>query len=245
MKVLLAVSLLAAFCFAGLSYGSVPDEPENRERFGLLKMVEYCDLVVKGTVTRIDYVVREGVLANGRGALTTDITITVEETLKGSPNASENTVKFMILGGRGVHPRTGKRVRMEMSNQPEFAVDEDVVVFLKQADADSRGSFARNFAHDRHYVVGGKYGKRAIENENVNMLYGDVNNALTPVEMPVDLAIKLGKASLRDKPGATVLENVIRGLANAQSEGGVTLSSDTIDDLKQKAQRIIDTPCAD
>ena len=48
MKVLMATFVLCAFCVFGLSYGSMPDNPEHRERYALLKMIEYCDLVVKG-----------------------------------------------------------------------------------------------------------------------------------------------------------------------------------------------------
>ena len=243
MKVVMAVWLLVAVCFVGLSYASMPDEPEHRERFALLNMVKYCDLVVTGTVTQMDYVVRERVLPNGGGAFTTDITIAVDETIKGSPNDGDgSTVKFMILGGRGVDPRTGKRLRMEVSGQPEFTVNEQVMVFLKQADPNDSACFARNFAHEGYYIVGATYGKRTIENNTVDMLYGDVDNELTPVEVPVDLALILGKASLKDAAGATELENVIKGLANGTSEGGLTLSAATIDDLKQRAQRIVNAP---
>ena len=56
MKVLMATFVLCAFCVFGLSYGSMPDNPEHRERYALLKMVEDCDLVVAGRVSSIDYV---------------------------------------------------------------------------------------------------------------------------------------------------------------------------------------------
>ncbi|MDE0043240.1 MAG: hypothetical protein OXT74_14470 [Candidatus Poribacteria bacterium] len=244
MKALMAACLLVAFCFAGLSYGSMPDDPEHRERFAFLKMIEYCDLVVKGKVTSIDYVVRQRVMPNGGGAFTTDVTIDVNQSLKGSPNAGKDTVKFMILGGRGGDPRTGRRLRLEVSNQPEFAVNEEVVVFLKKGDPKDRGSFAKNFPHGRYQLVAGTYGKRKIENGNVNILYGDVDNPLKLVELPVELAIKLGKASQKDKAGAVRLENVIKALALTESGDSVTLAAAIIDDLKRKAQRIIDAPPA-
>ena len=74
MKVLMATFVLCAFCVFGLSYGLKPANPEHRERYALLKMIEYCDLVVKGEVSSIDYVVRQGVMPDGGGAFTTDIT---------------------------------------------------------------------------------------------------------------------------------------------------------------------------
>ena len=242
MKVLMATFVLCAFCVFGLSYGSMPDNPEHRERYALLKMVEDCDLVVAGRVSSIDYVVRQNVLPDGGGALTTDITVSVDHVLKGKPNGDEGTVKFMILGGRGVHPETGKRVRMSVSNVPEFTIDEEMMVFLRQGDPDDPGSFARNFPHGRYRLYVGTYGKREIENGNVNMLYGDIDNPLQLVEMPLDLAVKLGKASQKDKSAAVRLENVIKAMAHTETEGIVTLDTAIIDDLKRQAQGIIDAP---
>ena len=242
MKVVIAAIVVIAFCAFGLSYGLTPDNPEHRERYALLKMIEYCDLVVKGKVSSIDHVVRQGVMPDGGGAFTTDITIDVDQALKGTPNASEDTVKFMIMGGEGVDSRTGKPLRLIVSHQPDFDVDEEVVVFLKKGDPDDDGSFAKNFPHGRYRLVAGKYGKRPIENGNITMLYGDVDNPTKPVEMPVELALKLGKAFQKDKPAAILLENVIKSTAIAESEDSVTLTSAIIDDLKRQAQGIIDAP---
>ena len=242
MKVLMAAFVLFAFCGFNTAWGSMPGDPELNENYALLKMVEECDLVVAGRVSSIDYVVRESVLPDGRGALTTDITVSVDQVLKGKPNGGEGTVKFMILGGRSVHPETGKRVRMSVSGVPEFTVDEEMLVFLKQGDPHDPGSFARNFPHGRHELHIGAYGKRAIKNGNVNMLYGDIDNPLQLVEMPLDLAVKLGKASQKDKSAAVRLENVIKAMALAETEGIVTLDTAIIDNLKRKAQRIIDAP---
>lgn len=242
MKGLIAAFVLIAFCVFGTSYGSMPGDPEYNENYALLKMVEDCDLVVTGRVRSIDYVVRQNVWPDGGGSLTTDITVSVDQVLKGTPNAGEDTVKFMILGGRGVNPRTGKRMRMVVSNRPEFAVDEELLVFLKQGDKDDPGSFSRNFPHSRYRVYTGTYGKRAIENGNVTMMYGDIDNPLKLVDMPVELAVKLGKASQKDKPAAVRLENVIKAMALTESDGRVTITSAIVDDLKRKAQRIIDAP---
>ena len=242
MKVLMATFVLCAFCVFGLSYGLKPANPEHRERYALLKMIEYCDLVVKGEVSSIDYVVRQGVMPDGGGAFTTDITLDVDDVVKGTPNAGEDTVKFMILGGEGLDPQSGKPWRLIVSDQPKFAVDEEVVVFLKKGDRNDDGSFAKNFPHGRYRLVAGTYGKRTIENDNITMRYGDVDNPTKPVEMPVELAIKLGKAFQKDKPAAILLENVIKTTAIAESDDSVTLTSAVIDDLKRQAQEIIDAP---
>ena len=242
MKVLMATFVLCAFCVFGLSYGSMPDNPEHRERYALLKMIEYSDLVVKGTVSSIDYAVRQGVMPDGGGAFTTDITLDVDDVVKGTPNAGEDTVKFMILGGEGLDPQSGKPLRLIVSDQPKFAVDEEVVVFLKKGDRNDDASFAKNFPYGRYRLVAGTYGKRAIENDKINMRYGDVNNPTKPVEMPVELAFKLGKAFQKDKAAAILLENVIKTAVLAETEDSVTLTSAMIDNLKRQAQGIIDAP---
>ena len=237
MKLLIAACTV--LCFS--AYGLMPDNPEHRENFGLLKMIDYCDLVVRGTVSSIDYVVRQGVLPDGGGAFTTDITLDVDEVLKGTPNAGKDTVKFMILGGEGVDT-AGKKTRLIVTNQPEFAIDEDVVVFLKQGDAEYAGSFSRNFPHGRYGVVASTYGKRAVESGKISMLYGNVTNPKKPVEMPVTLAIKLGEAAKKDKDAAVLLENVIKNAVFAESGDIHTLAASMIDDLERRAQSIIDAP---
>ncbi len=242
MKVLMATFVLCAFCVFGLSYGLKPANPEHRERYALLKMIEYCDLVVKGEVSSIDYVVRQGVMPDGGGAFTTDITLDVDVVVKGTPNAGEDTVKFMILGGEGLDPQSGKPWRLIVSDQPKFAVDEEVVVFLKKGDRNDDGSFAKNFPYGRYRLVAGTYGKRTIENDKINMRYGDVDNPTKRVEMPVNLAVKLGKAFQKDQPAAILLENVIKTAVLAETEDSFTLTSAMIDNLKRKAQRIIDAP---
>lgn len=241
MKLLMAACVVVALCFTDLSYGSMPDNPEDRERFGLLKMVEYCDLVVQGTVSSIDYFVRQGVMPDGTGAFTTDITLDVDEVIKGKPNAGEDTIKFTIIGGEGVDT-TGKRTRLIVNNQPDFVLDEQAMVFLKQGDPNNAGSFSRNFPHGRYRLVAGKYGKREIDTGKISMLYGNVTNPMILVEMPVTLAVTLGKAAEKDKDAAILLENVIKTAAFAESGESLTLSTLIIDDLKRRAQAIIDAP---
>lgn len=242
MKVLVAACALVAFCCGGVSYGSMPDDPEDRHRFALLKMIEYCDLVVQGTVSSMDYVVRRGVMPDGGGAFTTDITLQVDEVLKGKPNAGKDKVKFMIMGGEGIDPRTGEKLTLLVTHVPEFAVDEKVVVFLKQGDPDDPGSFARNYPHGRYKLVAGEYGKRPIKNGKIGMLYGNVDNPTKLVEMPVTLAVKLGKAANKDKEAAILLENVIKRAAFAETANVHTLTASMIDDLKRRAKSIVDAP---
>ena len=53
----------------------------------------------------------------------TEITVAADTVIKGTPNAGEDTVKFMVSGGEAVNPRTGEFER-ERSPKPPRDVPE-------------------------------------------------------------------------------------------------------------------------
>ena len=67
---------------------------------------------------------------NIRGRITTDVTIAVTETIKGTPNINNNKVKFMIQGGQAFNPATGKQKDLIITSVPKFAVNDEVLLFM-------------------------------------------------------------------------------------------------------------------
>ena len=55
-----------------------------------------------------------------RPGITTDVTIDIEDVIKGTPNAGADTVRFTQIGGDGVDPATGERVAMHMGPASRF-----------------------------------------------------------------------------------------------------------------------------
>ena len=236
MRKLLCVSL--ALLIISLSNLYAAWTREFQEGYQLLKALEMNQLVVVGRVSGIEYLTR----SNIRGSHTTDVTVTVDETLKGSPNLGTDRVKFMIKGGVGIDTLTGEPIRLNVSFQPHFKLGERVLLFL--TNSASRDPDAANYPHGRYRLVRGKFGKRLVVNGKVYMRYldSDTGNTLKAVELPLDMAVDLAKAFKRDKDAAILLENSIKALAKSAADDLVTLDSTTIQNIKSGAKQILDRP---
>ena len=88
--------------------------------YSITNFVEDCDLVVDGMVIEKRSVFRQ---PNG---CTTDITIEVRDVIKGTPNAGDDRVKFMIAGGEC------DGILSIVEDTAEFEVGEWVLLFLKK-----------------------------------------------------------------------------------------------------------------
>jgi hypothetical protein len=115
---------------------------------------------------------------------TTDVTIEVRDIIKGKPNVQDRLIRFMILGGTGIHPRTGEDLTCDVSVSPKFKINEKVLLFLKK-----NPRLPYSGIHDGLYPIGGAYGKMGV-----------INNHRI-VELPLELVVKLARASIID-PGA-------------------------------------------
>ena len=239
MKRFVSTLALLVLCSSNALASMMFPPSHINEFFSITKMVDACDLVVTGTVASMDYVARRGVTDDGGNLLTTDISIAVDQVIKGEPNAGEALVKFMIEGGEGISFRTGEFTRMHSSGQGRFTLDERVLVFLKKGD---RNSYARNYPYDRLHLYAADYGERKIKNDHVRFLYVGANNAVKAVKTPLDIAVKLGKAAQEDKAEAEVLDNMIKAAARASTDRSFTLPTTVSDRIKRKAQEIIDKP---
>ena len=217
--------------------------------FSITNIVGAVDTVVVGRVTRQDFVVRDNVTP----IFTTDITVQVRDLIKGEPSLRGSTVTFMIFGGFGVDPATGEDVYCEVSDSPEFALNEDVLLFLrKSTDPVYRG------IHNGFYPFGGEYGKREIVSNKVNIPYtfrtrimDNYDGVETPkdvdvyrnVELPLDLVVKIAKASVRDPAAMIPLEREISNVAATTAYGTVPIiGSELRKKLDKKAQGVIDRP---
>lgn len=75
------VVVLFAVCLSDISAW----DREYKEGFALLKAIEFTNLVVVGRVSGKECVFPENIT----GKFTTDITIDVDEVIKGNPNAAQ------------------------------------------------------------------------------------------------------------------------------------------------------------
>ena len=236
MKYVLSALTLIALCFVNVSYGAIGIDRDKLDRYSLLGMVERCEMVVTGRVKSMVFVHRTDVTPAGGGTLTTDVTIAVENVIKGTPNAGDNLVTFMIEGGKGINPETGQVQHLRVSHQGNFKVGEEVLVYLRQGGAEG---YHQNYPHGRLYLVPG-FGKSPIKDDTVGLVYEGAGKRLKLTKVPVDLAVTLGQAAVLDKERAVLVENVIKALVLADPGDDFSIAAAMAVVLKQNAQLIID-----
>ena len=197
-------------------------DSEYRQGFALSHFVERSNLIVVGQVIEMEYVTRENI----QGRYTTDITVAVDQTIKGKPNISKTRVKFMIQGGR----------RLIDMSVPKFAVGEKVLLFM----VNSTDGYYANYPYDRLAFYRGRYGKRAIKDDKVYLVYAMKNDKLKSVRMPLDLAVQLSKAAIKDKDAVVELEKDIKDAIAQRTGSDTNLSQTLIDRLMEEAKEVVD-----
>lgn len=207
-----------------------------RKSFALSSFAEMCELIVVGRVVQKDYV--ERVLDPDHGQqITTDITVAVTEVVKGTPNAGKKKVKFMYLGGVYTDPVTGEEMELIQTDQPEFSVGEEILLFLNQRH-NERYSL---WPHGKFQVFRADFGKRLIVGKKIMMVYGMEDDSLQPVVLPLALTLKLLKSADKDKEKIQLLEKDITDAIKRNISDDVTELSDTVKaKLLKEAQQVID-----
>ena len=214
--------------------------------FNIRNLVKHTDLIVYGTVVEKEFVFRENTVPQ----YTTDITVNVQQTVKGNPNAGESKVRFMIKGGEGIHPETGRDLIVEASSSPRFEIGEQVLLFLRQSQRRER-----NLPHGGYYVFYGRLGKMQVidnevlipytfkkaivDNHNGRLINKEVD-IRRGIKLPVDLIINIGKSSLRDYDAVVPLETRIRSVISDGRRGTIpTITEELVNELNQSADEIL------
>ena len=125
---------------------SVPATATTVLKLSLEKMALSSDLIVHGSVTRVEVVAVNG---NERH-LRTDVTIAVRDMIKGDRGTKELTLK-LIGGKRG-------KWAMQIPGMPSFTQGEEVVLFLEKTDV----SYALTGLGQGKFSVQTKDGKKMV-----------------------------------------------------------------------------------
>lgn len=213
--------------------------------FEIATMVEHNDLIVVGTVSSAEFVFRPETPPQ----YTTDIVINVQEVIKGEPNAGPERVKFMVPGGTGVNPRTGKFRTCVADGVPDFMLNERVLVFLRK-----NPNPLPPLPHDRLSLSFGHFGKRVIKNGRLEIPYTFKKEEFDEffqtikekpydriIDLPLDLVIQIARSSMKDYDATKPLENVIKKtILNTPEDSKAELSVEQIDNLKDESKRILE-----
>ncbi|MDE0185863.1 MAG: hypothetical protein OXP71_10530 [Candidatus Poribacteria bacterium] len=185
------------------------------EGLDITTMVDKSDLVFLGKVTNVQFVYRRNIWPQ----YTTDVTVKVEEKIKGKPNYGKNWVKFMLPGGAHDNHRTRKKAGgLWISGTPGFKRGERLLMFMR-IDPYSERPY-RGLA-----LVDGWWGKcKIVDEKSVSVWYttkkrklrnGTWNEAglVRPILLPVDLAVKIARAASKDAYSTLEIEERIRTFA--------------------------------
>ena len=222
--------VLSVVCLSEV-YGLTDDDKTYQEGFTLTKAVEYSDLIVVGRVTEKQFVWRDNI----ESGPTTDITVAVDEIIKGTPNAGKKKVKFMIQGGEGVNPHTGEHTHLWVSHVGEFEIGEKALFFFYKVE----DSYYADYPHDGLQVYRTEYGKRLVVDNTVWFKLLGVKSR-KGVVLPVDLAIQLCKATIREKDATILLENEIKAVMRRSDRDTVELAQSLVDRLKHESEEIVE-----
>ncbi len=191
------------------------------EGLSISSMVKLSNLVFTGEVVEMEFVFREDLPPQ----FTTDITVEVEAMIKGTPNAGENRVKFMIRGGEGVHPTTGESLICIATGAPQFEIGEKVLIFLLRHTRLIEHRRLRQLSPPPYEGLAPVWwGNRKIVDEKVSVPYtfqkrlfenGQWRDKtqMRDIHLPIDLARQIAQAALQNAEAVSTVEEQIRTFA--------------------------------
>ena len=191
------------------------------EGLSISSMVKLSVRAFTGEIVEMEFVFREDLPPQ----FTTDITVKVEEMIKGTPNAEGNRVKFTIPGGEGIHPTTGEALICVATGAPQFEIGEKVLIFLVEHTRLIESRRLRQLSPPPYEgVMTAWWGNRKIVDEKVSVPYTFkkrlFNNGqwgertqVRDIRLPINLARQIAKATLQDTEAVSAIEEQIRTFA--------------------------------
>ena len=201
-------------------YGTYPSELTTR--------VGESQLVVLGTVTDKRFVWD----AFGREPAT-EITVAADTVIKGTPNAGEDTVKFMVSGGEAVNPRTGELKKKAVRRRDEVQIGERTLFFFSQMYKSTAAYKAHPY--DGIYLDS----HHAVSSENGTVTLGLLGREHPKVMLPVDLVVLLGKATVVDRETAMTIEAAIHEVMMEPNPGPVDFAMEFIKRLTVTCENLL------
>lgn len=166
-------------------------------------------LIVAGNVSDIQYVQPNSNIAR----VYTDVTINVSNTLKGTPNIDEDTVRFRIEGGIGIHPLNGRTFIEEVSTVQEFRRGQELILFLEKRTLDDWSKFYGGL-YPLMYPPYPKIDKVQVNGEEYKIARFHLAffHESYRLNIPVDIAFRLIDNAIKAPEDLSLLEEKIRPL---------------------------------
>ena len=235
MKVFATLTLLILFLFSPCSSDALTLAMLSWD-FNIANLVKHTDLVVLGKVTGMRLIPE---------AHSTSITLSVESVIKGDPAVGDRLLRFTVMGRAGMKKYRGKRILWNVEGSLEFRLGERLLLFMKKYHGDYQVFL--------HY-----YGKRIVTDNKVFIPYtykisrfSDYHNEMREenmsryVELPLDLFVKVAKASVKDYDAIMAIEaEVSKAVSLTREEwqhasSRTTLSIELLKRLQEIALQIL------
>ena len=191
--------------------------------FNIANLVKYTDLVVLGKVKDIRLILR---------TYSTSITLEVETVIKGDKAVGDRLLSFTV---------TGDATKLHILDSiVEFTRGEQVLLFMWEDDGD--------------YHIYHPSAKAAVEDNKVYMPYTykkSVDNEMAEirlereVELPLDLVVKVAKASIKDHDTIKEIEADVATAVSLTEKGArPSLSVELLKRLEETADQILEKRAA-
>ena len=227
-KRLVAPALLALFVFFSCSSGAVYIASPPW-RCNISNLVKHTDLVVLGKVTGMRVI-----LLPGRSECSTSISIKVESVIKGDKAVGDRILRFTVWGDAGIE------TYRDTPTVCEFRSNERVLLFLNGSDDDYALRFwtrGKVTVKDNQVLFPYTF-KRKIFSEHYNEMREIP--VTRRVELPLDLVVKVAKASIKDYEAIQVLEKKVAiVVSDMPGDDRPKVTAQMFKWVEEKAERIL------
>ncbi len=230
MKVFATLTLLILFLFSPCTSDALTLAAPPWD-YNIANLVKHTDLVVFGKVTGMRLIPQE---------YSTSITLNVESVIKGDPTVGDRLLRFTVRGNAGIKKHKGKRINWHIPGHLEFKLGERLLLFMGK----SHGSYrilrpgGKIIVRDNKVYIPYTYKANRYSDYYNEMRERKVRRS---VELPIDLVVKVAKASIKDYDAIMEIEaDVATAVSLTQEEARPSLSVELLKRLEETANRILE-----
>ena len=235
MKVFATLTLLILFLFSPCSSDALTLATPSWD-YNIANLVKHTDLVVLGKVTGMRLIPQEH---------STSITLSVELVIKGDPAVEDRLLRFTVMGRAGMKKHRGERILWGVEGSLEFRLGDRLLLFMKGSQGDHRifRPGGKIMVTDNKVYIPYTYKTNRFSDYYNEMREENVERY---VELPLDLVVKVAKASIKDYDAIKEIEaDVAKAVSLTPREmrrasPRTTLSVELLKRLEDQADQILE-----
>ena len=203
--------------------------------YNIANLVKHTNLVVLGAVTGMRLIPQES---------STSITLKVEAVIKGDLAAGDRFLRFTVMGRASIKKYRGERINWHIPGSLKFRLGERLLLFMNGSHGDYRifRPGGKIVVRDNKVFIPYTYKANRFSDYHNEMREENMSRA---VELPIDLVVKVAKASITDYDAIKEIEaDVSKAISLTPEEmqhasSRPTLSVELLKRLEDKADQIL------